>query len=128
MEVVYIEEYSPELQHIKGTHNVVADALSPLDKLETPMDDTQESFLGLLECFGAKKTSCNSGIVQTAAVAQGNTRCNCTGSTHNRESSFVLFAQLNEHNRTDQMSYCFLELQHVKDTHNVVAVMPYKPA
>jgi hypothetical protein len=50
---LYIEEYSPELQYIKGTHNVVADALSQLDKLETPMEDTQESFLGL---FGMKKT------------------------------------------------------------------------
>jgi hypothetical protein len=26
------------------------------DMLENPMEDTQESFLGLLECFGAKKT------------------------------------------------------------------------
>jgi hypothetical protein len=41
---LYIEEYSPELQYIKGTHNVVADALSRLDKLETPMEDTQELF------------------------------------------------------------------------------------
>jgi hypothetical protein len=53
---LYIEEYSPELQYIKGTHNVVADALSRLDKLEEPLEDTQESFLGLLECFGTKKT------------------------------------------------------------------------
>jgi RNase H-like domain found in reverse transcriptase len=51
---LYIEEYSPELQHIKGTHNVVADALSRLDMNETPLEDTQESFLGLLECFGLK--------------------------------------------------------------------------
>jgi hypothetical protein len=36
---------------------VVANALSRLDKLETPMEDTQESFFGLLECFGAKKTN-----------------------------------------------------------------------
>jgi hypothetical protein len=35
---------------------VVNDALSRLDKLETPLEDTQESFLGLLECFGVKKT------------------------------------------------------------------------
>jgi hypothetical protein len=53
---LYIEEYSPELQYMKGTHNVVADALSRLDIIETPMDNTQESFLGLLECFGTKKT------------------------------------------------------------------------
>jgi hypothetical protein len=52
---LYIEEYSPELQYIKGTHNVVADALSRLDMNETPLEDTQESFLGLLECFGLKQ-------------------------------------------------------------------------
>ena len=48
---LYIEEYSPDLQYIKGTHNVVADALSRLDIMETPFEDTQESFLGLMECF-----------------------------------------------------------------------------
>jgi hypothetical protein len=53
---LYIEEYSPDLQYIKGTQNVVADALSWLDMNETPLEDTQESFLGLLECFGTKKT------------------------------------------------------------------------
>jgi transposase InsO family protein len=52
---LYIEEYSPELQYIKGTHNVVADALSRLDMNETPLEDTQETFLGLMECFGTKK-------------------------------------------------------------------------
>jgi hypothetical protein len=52
---LYIEEYSPELQYIKGTHNVVADALSLLDMNETPLEDTQESFLGFLECFGSKQ-------------------------------------------------------------------------
>jgi hypothetical protein len=33
---------------------VVADALSWLDMNETPLEDTKESFLGLLECFGTK--------------------------------------------------------------------------
>jgi hypothetical protein len=51
---LYIEEYSPDLQYIKGTHNVVADALSCLDIKETPFEDTQESFLGLMECFAKK--------------------------------------------------------------------------
>jgi hypothetical protein len=41
---LYIEEYSPELQYIKGTHNVVAHALSWLEMNETPLADTQESF------------------------------------------------------------------------------------
>jgi hypothetical protein len=35
---------------------VVANALSRLDIDETPLVDTQESFLGLLECFGTKKS------------------------------------------------------------------------
>jgi transposase InsO family protein len=48
---LYIEEYSPELQYIKGTNNVVADALSRLEIEEVPIEDTQESFLALMECF-----------------------------------------------------------------------------
>jgi hypothetical protein len=52
---LYIEEYSPDLQHIKSTHNVVADALSRLEIEETPFEDTQESFLGLMECFAKRK-------------------------------------------------------------------------
>ena len=71
---MYIEEYSPNLQYIKGTENVVADALSRLDRndkplsdekedfflayalsrldrTETPIDDTKESFLALMDCF-----------------------------------------------------------------------------
>jgi hypothetical protein len=52
---LYIEEYLPELQYIKGTHNVVADTLSRLDINETPIEDTREMFLGLMECFGLKQ-------------------------------------------------------------------------
>jgi hypothetical protein len=48
---LYIEEYSPDLRYIKGVHNVVADALSRLEKDETTIVDTQESFLALMECF-----------------------------------------------------------------------------
>ena len=51
---LYIEEYSPDLQYIKGTHNVVADALSRLDIMEGPFEDSQESFLALMECFAKK--------------------------------------------------------------------------
>jgi hypothetical protein len=54
---LYIEEYSPDLQYIRGTHNVVADALSCLEIEETPFEDTQESFLGLMECFAKKADS-----------------------------------------------------------------------
>jgi hypothetical protein len=52
---LYIEEYSPDLQYIKGTHNVVADALSCMEIKETPFEDTQESFLGLMECLLRKQ-------------------------------------------------------------------------
>ena len=55
---LYIEEYSPDLQYIKGTHNVVADTPSHLDINETPFQDTQESFLGLMECF-ANSLACH---------------------------------------------------------------------
>jgi transposase InsO family protein len=48
---LYLEEYSPDLHYIKGTHNVVADALSRLDISETPHEDTPETFLGLMDCF-----------------------------------------------------------------------------
>jgi hypothetical protein len=51
---LFSEEYSPDLQYIKGTHNVVADALSCLEIKETPFEDTQETFLGLMECFAKK--------------------------------------------------------------------------
>jgi hypothetical protein len=51
---LYIEEYSPDLNYIKGTHNVVTDALSQLEINETSFEDTQESFLGLMECFANK--------------------------------------------------------------------------
>jgi hypothetical protein len=47
----FIKEYSPDLQYIKGTHNVVADALSCLEFEEPPFEDTQDTFLGLMECF-----------------------------------------------------------------------------
>jgi hypothetical protein len=36
---LYIEEYSPDLRHIKGTENVAADALSRLGILNNPMNE-----------------------------------------------------------------------------------------
>ena len=41
-----LEEFSPDLQYIKGTRNVVADALSHLE-----IDDEHEIF-NISECFG----------------------------------------------------------------------------
>jgi hypothetical protein len=38
----------------KGAHNVVADPLSCLEIKETPFEDTQETFLGLMERFAKK--------------------------------------------------------------------------
>ena len=52
---LYIEEYSPDLHYIKGTNNVVADALSWLDMDEIPVEDTIDSFLGLMECCATAK-------------------------------------------------------------------------
>ena len=40
---MYIEEYSPDLQYIKGEDNVMADALSRLDCEET--NPQQEAFI-----------------------------------------------------------------------------------
>ena len=39
---LFIEEYSPELRFINGRKNIVADALSRLDKLDQPFDDSKE--------------------------------------------------------------------------------------
>ena len=52
---LYIEEYSPDLRYVKGANNIVADALSRLDMDDMHVVDTQESFLGLMECFGKTK-------------------------------------------------------------------------
>jgi transposase InsO family protein len=52
---LYIEEYSPDLQYIKGAHNVVADALSRLDINDQPFEDSKESFLGLMECLAKEQ-------------------------------------------------------------------------
>jgi hypothetical protein len=49
---LFIEEYSPDLQYIKGETNVVADALSRLPKDTTPLADGQDAFYAILECFG----------------------------------------------------------------------------
>ena len=43
---LFIEEYNPIIQYIKGTHNVVADTLSRLPHHEDPVN--QESFF---TCF-----------------------------------------------------------------------------
>jgi RNase H-like domain found in reverse transcriptase len=48
---LYIKEYSPELQYIKGAHNVVADALSHLDMNDKPFKDTKKNLLRWMECL-----------------------------------------------------------------------------
>ena len=46
---LFIEEYySPEIYHIPGTHNVVADALSRLEKLDQPFNDSKDMFYSLM--------------------------------------------------------------------------------
>jgi hypothetical protein len=46
---LFIEEYSPDLQYIKGENNVVADARSHLPQAFTYYEDFQESFYALVE-------------------------------------------------------------------------------
>jgi hypothetical protein len=47
---LFIEEYSPDLRYIKGTHNVVANALSRLPKTDDHMDSL-EAFYATTECY-----------------------------------------------------------------------------
>ena len=54
---LFIKEYLPDLQYIKGTHNVVANALSWLDISDKPLKDTTKAFLGLMDCFVKTKTA-----------------------------------------------------------------------
>ncbi|MCX8482344.1 MAG: hypothetical protein ORN50_02095 [Crocinitomicaceae bacterium] len=53
--ILFIEEYSPDLQYIKGENNIVADALSCFPKAYTSYEDSQESFYALFECHEYKK-------------------------------------------------------------------------
>ena len=41
---LFIEEYSPDIRFIDGNKNIVADALSRLEKLDQPFDDSKEIF------------------------------------------------------------------------------------
>jgi transposase InsO family protein len=52
---LFIEEYSPDLQYIKGEHNTVADALSRLDILFAPIDEAHvtDELRSHLYAFGA---------------------------------------------------------------------------
>ena len=52
---LFIEEYSPDLQYIKGENNVVADALSRLPQISTSCEDTEESFYALVECHNKEQ-------------------------------------------------------------------------
>ena len=54
---LYIEEYSPDRHYIKGTHNLVADALSCLDISHETLTDTTSTFLGLMDCFIKSQTT-----------------------------------------------------------------------
>ena len=48
---LFIEEYSPNLRYIKGSHNVVADALSCLPKCtDSVLDNSLESYYTIMEC------------------------------------------------------------------------------
>jgi len=55
---LFIEEYSPDLQYIKGENNVVADALSRLPQQSISCQDSLDSFYSIVECHKSdqKKT------------------------------------------------------------------------
>ena len=54
---LHIEENAPDLQYIKGTHNVVTDGISCLDISEETLTDTTNTFLGLMDCFVKRNTT-----------------------------------------------------------------------
>jgi hypothetical protein len=47
---LFIEEYSPDVQYMKGENNVMADALSRLPQQSISCQDTLDSFYSLIEC------------------------------------------------------------------------------
>jgi len=68
---LYIEEYSPDLRYIKGTHNVVADALSRLEMQDIPpADDTLEAYCALLHAFTTKREDLSGNPVTYANIAK----------------------------------------------------------
>ena len=56
---LFLEEYSPDLRYIKGEHNVVADALSRLDLLQSPMDEAHftDEIRSHLYCYAHEELS-----------------------------------------------------------------------
>jgi hypothetical protein len=48
--MLFIEEYSPDLQYIKEENNVVAVAISPLPQQSISCQDTLDSFYSIVEC------------------------------------------------------------------------------
>jgi hypothetical protein len=55
---LFIEEYFPDLQYIKGENNVVADALSYLPQQSISCQGSMDSFYSIVECHQSdhKKT------------------------------------------------------------------------
>ena len=51
---LFIEEYSPDIRFIEGNKNVVADALSRLEKLDQPFDDSKEMFYSLMYSYATE--------------------------------------------------------------------------
>jgi len=56
---LFIEEYSPDLRYVKGTKNIVADALSRLDLLHPPLDEAHftDELRSELYCYAQDEVS-----------------------------------------------------------------------
>ena len=52
---LFLEEYAPDLRYIKGSKNVVADALSKMERSADVYDESLEMFYSIT-CFAANKT------------------------------------------------------------------------
>jgi RNase H-like domain found in reverse transcriptase len=68
---LFIEEYSSDLGYIKGSHNVVADALSWLPKdPDSPLDNSLESYYTIMECHATATPNYNFHPLSYAHLAE----------------------------------------------------------
>jgi hypothetical protein len=72
---LFIEEYSLDLQYIKGSHNVVADALSWLPKEpDSPLDNSLQNYYIIMECHAMATPNYNFHLLSVAHLAEAQQR------------------------------------------------------